>query len=159
MSRILAITTRVLLALPLVAGLLAVAPAAAAQSAATATIPFAFSADSYKLPAGTYRIDMISNQVLAFRNVTTGKTHCLMVLPDWSSNPPSRGSLVFHRYGNQSYLYKVSIAGRSGNSEFLKSHAEREMLKSIKEAKNEGKADTPVSQVEVALNASGASGH
>jgi hypothetical protein len=158
MSRILAITTRVLLALPLVAGLLAVAPAAA-QNAATATIPFAFSADSYKLPAGTYRIDMISSQVLSFRNVTTGKTHCLMVLPDWSSAPPSHGSLVFHRYGSQSYLYKVSIAGRSGNSEFLKSRAEREMLKSVNQAKNEGSADTLASQVEVALNASGASGH
>jgi hypothetical protein len=158
MSRILAITTRVLLALPLVAGLLATAPAALAQKA-TATIPFAFSANNYKLPAGTYQIGIISERVLSFRNVTTGKTHCLMVLPDWSTGPQSRGRLIFHRYGNQSYLYQVWLAGRGGDSEFIKSRAEREMLTSKNEAKNEGNTGTLASQVEVALNASGTPGH
>ncbi|MGI8772241.1 MAG: hypothetical protein ACR2JE_12490, partial [Acidobacteriaceae bacterium] len=62
MSRILAITIRTLLALPLVAGLLAIAPAAQAQSAAIVTIPFNFSANNYNLPAGTYRVDVISEQ-------------------------------------------------------------------------------------------------
>lgn len=154
MSRILAITVRTLLALPLVAGLLAVAPAAQAQTAAAnATIPFAFSADNYNLPAGTYRIEMISDRVLSFRDVTTGKTHCLMVLPDWNVEPKDQGRLLFRRYGNHSYLSQVSIAGRGGESDFVKSRSERQTIKRMNEEKSVAKNDAFVSQIEVALNA------
>ncbi len=160
MSRILGTIVRSLLALPLIAGLLAVAPAAHAQTAATTVnVPFAFSANNYDLPAGTYQVNVMSDQFLAFRNLTTGKVHCLMVRPDWSVDAPSQGRLLFHRYGSHNYLAKVSIAGRGGESDLNKSRAERRILASKGEAKDvasyQSPAYTPVSEVEVALNAPG----
>ena len=47
-------------------------PGAAAQNAARATIPFAFTANERMLPAGTYQVQLEGRSYLSLKNCETG---------------------------------------------------------------------------------------
>ena len=108
--------TNLLLSLPVAAGLLCAAPSASAQYDSSATIPFAFSADHVQAPAGTYKVQRVTNFLVSLRNVETGKTQILTVYPKGGRVVESQGSLIFHHDGTGYSLIQVAFAGTSVQS-------------------------------------------
>ena len=92
--------------------------AASAQAAGTIYIPFAFTANHQHVPAGFYKVDLLSDRFLALTDSKTGTTRTvLMVRPVQGPNVSVRSGLVFHFSGVRYYLKEVKIAGSSMRSE------------------------------------------
>ena len=107
MTRRSRILTNLLLSLPLATSLLCAAPHAGAQTSASFTVPFAFSANNQEVPSGSYNVQL-QDRFLYLRSLKTTKTVILMVRPDDSARMTDTGRLVFQRYGRRNYLKQVS---------------------------------------------------
>lgn len=119
-------------------------PVAVGQAqSVTVNIPFSFSASDQKLPAGKYRISLVSPRYLSFLNTKTTKDAYLMVLPASTQNGKDQGRLLFRRYGSSNYLYQVWMPGQGEGREFMRSPDERETLRNLKSAS--------VAQVQISL--------
>jgi hypothetical protein len=125
-----------LLSLPLATGLLCAAPHASAQTSASFTVPFAFSANNQNVPAGSYNLRRESSCMLSLENVKTGKSQFLMVRPDDSGQAiETQGRLVFQRYGTHIYLTQVWSPGTSRHSELVvQPKVEQDLAKRIPQA-------------------------
>jgi hypothetical protein len=120
MTRRAAKLTNLILSLSLATGLLGAGANASAQSAESAvsvTIPFAFSANQQSVPAGSYKVQLLSDRFLSLRNIKTDKTEILLVRPDEGRVIETRGRLIFRRDGGRNYLTQVWIAGTNVHSE------------------------------------------
>ena len=135
--------SNLILSLSLVTGLLCAHATASAQSTASVTIPFAFSADQHYVPAGTYKLELLSDRFLSLHNMATNQTQVLMVRPEAGQAIETRGRLVFQQDGSRKYLAQVWIAGTSLHSEMAVQHKRESEL-----AKGKG---TPASTFELAL--------
>jgi hypothetical protein len=102
-----AILSNLLFSLPLAAGLLGSAIPASAQTNLDINVPFAFSANNQHFPAGSYRVQLVSERFLSIRNVKTASTVVVMVRPERGRILESYSRLVFDREGNQNYLTQV----------------------------------------------------
>jgi hypothetical protein len=112
MKRMSSIIAKSLFAVLLSSGPFALTAHAQHGPAVTAYIPFAFSADGYKIAAGTYRLQLINNGYLMYvRNVSTGKGQFIAVRPVESGTPDSHASLVFQVCEGHSHLTEVHIPG------------------------------------------------
>ena len=108
-------------------------PAAAQAQSVTVNIPFEFSANSQKVPAGTYRISLQAPRYLWFVDTqSTKKQYMMLVQPIWEQNSQDRGRLVFRRYGDSNFLYQVWMPGRGEGRQFVRSRAEQETLRRLK---------------------------
>jgi hypothetical protein len=143
--------TRITSILGLIACALTIGPLASTQSAlaqsptpvAVVDIPFAFHTPMQTLPAGSYRIDRESRNLLLLKG--TGSTSGFVIIHDAiKTQAPDRGMVVFERYGDTYYLRQVWTAGNSTGLECAKGKAEKESM----QAKN---MPAP-SSVELALN-------
>lgn len=111
--------------------------ARAQEQSVTVNIPFSFSANDQKLPAGTYRVSLLSPRYLSFVNTkSVGDTKpigdvYLMVLPASSQNGKDHGRLIFRRYGSSNYLYQVWMSGQGEGREFVRSQDEQKMLRDV----------------------------
>jgi len=135
-----------LLSCALAIGVLASAPAAAAQSSTTTVkvdVPFAFRTASQMMPAGIYRIDLLSDHTILLRGAGSHAATFVMVHSAIASKTPSKGAVVFDRYGNNYYLHQIWTPGDDSGRECSKSKAEKETL----QAQN----SQPPTLVEVAL--------
>jgi hypothetical protein len=108
-----AILSNLLFSLPLAAGLLGSATAASAQDSLEVNVPFAFSANHQHLPAGSYRVERLSERCVSIRDIKTARTMLVMVRPEEGRALESHSRLVFDRQGNQNYLTQVWIPGTS----------------------------------------------
>jgi hypothetical protein len=117
MTRHSAILTRLILSLPLAAGLLCTAANASAQTAESVTIPFAFSADHLQFPAGTYQVRRLSSVLMSLYNFETRKMELVMVRPEDGRAVQTRGRLVFHHDETGNSLMQVWIPGTTIHSE------------------------------------------
>jgi hypothetical protein len=70
-------------------------------------VPFAFSANGQHLPAGSYRVQRLSEYFLSIRNDKTARTIVVMIRPEQGRTLESYSRLVFDREGNQNYLTQV----------------------------------------------------
>jgi hypothetical protein len=111
MTRRAAILSKLLLSLPLAAGLLGSAIHASAQTNFDVNVPFAFSANHQQLPAGHYRVQLVSDRFLSIRNVKTASTIVVMVRPEEGRLFESYSRLVFDRQGSRNYLTQVWAPG------------------------------------------------
>jgi hypothetical protein len=131
MFRISSILTCAALALSLGAALSG--PAAAQAQSVTVNIPFDFSANDQKVPAGTYRISLQAPRYLSFVDTQSTKTQYLMLVqPTWEQNSKDRGRLIFRRYGDSNYLYQVWMPGKGEGRQLVRSRAEQETLRGLK---------------------------
>ena len=94
------------------------AVATSAQTSAPVYVPFAFSANHQLLPAGTYKVGLLSARYVAFIDSQTGKTSG----SSWSvrkqgTRIESVGGLVFASYGSRYVLKEVRMTGSSMHSE------------------------------------------
>jgi hypothetical protein len=117
MNRRAAKLTNLVLNLSLATSLLCAGAHASAQVTQSVTIPFAFSANDHFLPAGAYKVQLLSDRFLSLRNVNTDKTQILLVRPDEGRVIETRGRLIFRRDGGRNYLTQVWIAGTNVHSE------------------------------------------
>jgi hypothetical protein len=114
--------SNLILSLSLATGLLCAGATASAQTTASVTIPFRFSADNQNVEAGSYKLELLSVRYLSLRNIATNKTQVLMVRPEAGQVIETRGRLVFQQEGSRKYLAQVWIAGTSLHSEMAVQH-------------------------------------
>ena len=108
-------------------------PAAAQAQSVTVNIPFEFSANDQKVPAGTYRISLQAPRYLSFVDTqSTKKQYMMLVQPTGEQNSQDRGRLIFRRYGDSNYLYQVWMPGQGAGRQFVRSRAEQETLRGLK---------------------------
>ena len=129
---------------------------AQAQSLAyriTASIPFDFSVADRKLPAGKYSIARAkvssSDSVLSILDANGHPKDIRNSIPVSSFDAKDKSTLIFHRYGDQYFLYQVWSAGETTGRQFLRSNAEREILRSLA-ASGKTAQNVPVETVTVA---------
>ena len=111
---------------------LLVTTAASAQTTKMkADIPFKFIVNRATLPAGAYSVESLdeAGSVLAIRGPDPKANSLAMSNSCRSANPASQTKLVFHRYGDQYFLYQVWIQGKTNGREFLPSPREKEVAK------------------------------
>jgi hypothetical protein len=143
MTRRAATITKMFLSLSLATGLLCAATSAPAQTTASVTIPFAFSANNQYVAAGSYKVQLLSDRFLSLRNTRTDKSQVLMVRPESGRVIETQGRLIFQRNGGRNYLKQVWIAGTSVHSELAVHPSHNQEL--AKQTPQEG------STIEVAL--------
>jgi hypothetical protein len=114
--------SNLILSISLTTGMLCAGATASAQTAASVTIPFAFSADKQYVPAGSYKVALLSDRFLSLRNIATNQTQVLMVRPEAGQAIETRGRMVFQQDGSRKYLAQVWIAGTSLHSEMAVQH-------------------------------------
>jgi len=108
-------------------------PAAAQAQSVTVSIPFNFSANDQKVPAGTYRISLQAPRYLSFVDTqSTRKQYLMLVQPTGEQNSQDGGRLTFRRYGDSNYLYQVWMPGRGEGRQFVRSRAEQDTLRGLK---------------------------
>ena len=84
-----------------------------AQTKAKADVPFSFAAGNATLAAGTYTVQEISQHAIAIRNAETGKA--VMELTQSAERLGNQSPrLVFHKYGDQYFLYEVWYGSNEG---------------------------------------------
>ena len=110
MFRISSVLTSAALALSLGAALSG--PVAAPAQSVTVNIPFGFSANDQKVPAGTYRISPQAPRYLSFVNTQSTKQYLMLVQPTWEQNSQDGGRLIFRRYEDSNFLYQVWMPAR-----------------------------------------------
>ena len=107
-----------LLLMASVVSLICPATNVAAQATGTIYIPFAFTANHQLVPAGSYKVDLLSDRYLALIDSKTGTTRTvLLVRPEQGPNISARSGFVFHGSGDRYFLKEVKIAGSSMRSE------------------------------------------
>ncbi len=97
-----------------------------------ANIPFDFIVADKKLLAGEYSIGRArqdsGDSVLLISSVDGRANAIRLSNPVESRVPKDEGTLVFHRYGDQYFLFQVWPAGASTGRELFKSRGERNLI-------------------------------
>ncbi len=84
------------------------------------SVPFAFTADGNKIAAGTYELNLVSNEfMMSIRNLETGDTQVFNVHPEQQRAIESRGRLIFHRCGGHMDLAEFHVPGTNLYSETI----------------------------------------
>jgi hypothetical protein len=139
------------IACALMIGTLASTQTAAAQSGnavAEANIPFAFQSGNQHMPAGQYRITRDDHLILL--RGPANVADYVLVNTAASATAPSKGKIVFHRYGDKYFLREIWTAGNSDGLECPKSRAEKETQKGTLNAQNQSAPSTVELALEVA---------
>ena len=100
-------------------------------------IPFQFNVGEQKLPAGEYIIERIngltSQEILVVRNTDTGRAMLVTVSPT-EGKREEMVQLVFHRYGEVSYLAQLKGVEPNLGLELFESRAERALKRERQKA-------------------------
>ena len=114
-----------------------------------ASIPFEFVVEGRTLPAGTYEITRVTDEPvgLLIRNVDHRRFEAMFPTEPLDAHRiPNKSWLVFHRYGDTSFLSEVVTAGQQRGEELYPSHQERTLRREM--AKNQNEPET----ITVAMN-------
>jgi hypothetical protein len=115
-----------------------------------ANIPFDFNVRGRTLPAGEYEISRISDEpgAMEIANIYHRSEHAVMESEPVQGRIPKRGEVVFHRYGDNYFLYEVWTPGMETGREIEPSKRERALERDLAVA---GKAAEPET-VAIAIN-------
>lgn len=138
----------------LIATMIVATGQAQAQSLANpirVNIPFDFVVGNKTLAAGEYYIKRAQpNSGDGMLSVTSvdGRTHLFRLTNALQTlDPKTRATLVFHRYGTQTFLAQVWPGSGTTGRELPKSRTERELERQAREAGRVGKKTTPVTEI------------
>ena len=93
-----------------------------------ATIPFDFVVGDRKLPAGKYFIGNAQNTSNILLEISSRNDVAnTLTIPVQILTPTETAKLVFHRYGDQYFLFQVWQAGAKTGRAVPKSHVERDV--------------------------------
>lgn len=106
-------------------------------------IPFDFTISEKKLPAGEYSVGRAllgADDLVVAVSDLEGRTKAMRLSNAVvRTRPKQQSTLVFHRYGDEYFLFQVWPAGATTGREFPKSKGEREVQKQL--AKNSTRGD------------------
>jgi hypothetical protein len=129
----------------------AVAPAAADSSGSIrVNVPFDFTADHSILPAGKYTIQSAGvnfNGVIRITSDDGKATVFLLTHSAQSIQSRDETVVIFHRYGDQYFLFQVWATGDTIGSEFPKSSLERQAESGIDNEKGPSASGEPAEVV------------
>jgi len=124
-----------------------------------ANIPFDFVVADKKMPAGQYFIGRVLQDVddsfLVISSVKGEASAVRSTIPVETQVPKDKGTLVFHRYGDQYFLFQVWPAGASTGRVLSKSRSEREIERNLATNSSGGKMTKNVGAVETVTIAAG----
>jgi hypothetical protein len=106
--------------------------AAQAQTVAKANVPFAFKVGSAQLPAGTYEIRTISENVVAIKSSNGGAGALSLARRDSTKNASSK--LVFHHLAGQYFLTEIWGAPGTAGKMIPRSKQETNLEKELRAA-------------------------
>ena len=89
--------------------------------AVTVNIPFSFTVDDVRMPAGEYVISSPTQHVVIIRHVGGPETKATITNYGSSTNSDGRAKLVFHRYGNAYFLAAAWLPNSAHAREFYAS--------------------------------------
>jgi hypothetical protein len=96
----------------LIAVLLGAASRASAQKGSLVTIPFAFEANHQLLPAGDYKVHVLTPRLISLIDRSTGTYKALfLVHPQQEREIETRGRLIFLHGDQQYFLTQVRFEG------------------------------------------------
>jgi hypothetical protein len=123
------------IALFLASTFIAAGNASAQDRQVKANIPFSFTVGGRTLPAGEYSIGSRTSTpgVLSISSWENKVNILAMAIPGGGYDEKSN-VLVFHRYGNQSFLSDLCAPGSSMNLHFPTTKAEKQVKTQIEEA-------------------------
>jgi hypothetical protein len=104
--------------------LLALAPAYAQKTSATVNIPFSFTVDDVRMPAGEYVISSPSERVVDLQHVGGPEAKAAMSNNGSSMNSDGHAKLVFHKYGSAYFLAAAWLPNSDHAREFFASASE-----------------------------------
>ncbi|MBA3442940.1 MAG: hypothetical protein H0T92_24105 [Pyrinomonadaceae bacterium] len=132
---------------------LAAAPAYAQSGSrivGRATIPFDFVIKNEKAASGQYTVERINSSsgttVLLLRSADGRGIEMFMPMTVQAGESVDRGKLVFHRYGDQYFLYQIWQSGDQLGHELPKSRRERVLRQEVARAMSQHQ------KVTIALN-------
>src|SRR5215469_13134368 len=105
---------RLFVVIALIGGLLGTASTASAQKGASVTIPFAFEVNHLMLPAGDYKVLVLTPHLVSLIDRPTG-THkgLFLVRPESERTIETRSRLIFLHHDRRYYLTQVRFGGHS----------------------------------------------
>jgi hypothetical protein len=119
----------------------------------TANIPFDFSVGEKKLPAGTYSVKRVNQNVgdtvLLVADDDGDAKAIRSTFPAQRLRTKSKAMLVFRHYGDQYFLFQVWPAGATTGRQFPRSRSEREIQRNLARNLSEGKMAESVTVVGV----------
>ena len=107
------------------------------QSKLTATIPFDFTVGERKFSAGEYSVSRAlqgSGDLVV--QLSSADGHALMTQLTYTvitKSPKEDGRFVFHKYGDEYFLFEVWAAGADTGRVLIKSRAEREVQRKLRD--------------------------
>ena len=109
--------------------LLALVPAYAQKTSATVNIPFSFTVDDVRLPAGDYIISSTTERVVNIQHVGGPEAKATMTNNGSSTRSIGPARLVFHRYGNAYFLAAAWLPNSDHAREFYASANEIQLAR------------------------------
>jgi len=122
--------------------LVAMVPANAQKTSATVNVPFAFTVDDVRMPAGEYRVASPSEKVVSIQRVGGSDVKVTLTTSGSAARTTGLAKLVFHRYGNAYFVAAAWMPNSDHAYEFFTSAAEIEVART-----------TPQKTYELAMNA------
>jgi hypothetical protein len=107
-------------------------PLAAQTFRVTATVPFEFMVAGRFMPAGDYSIGTLSSNsgtVVQVSNSSSGVISLVNNSSARSNERTGQALLIFHRYGDQYFLFRIVDGSRDTGLELPTSHTEKELSK------------------------------
>ena len=101
--------------------LMSLVPAYAQKSAATVNIPFAFTVDDVRMPAGEYRITSPSEKVISIQRVGGTEVETTAINAAEGHKGDHTPRLVFRRYDTRYFLATAFLPGQDHAHEFVAS--------------------------------------
>jgi hypothetical protein len=109
--------------------LLALATANAQKTSATVDIPFAFTVDDVRMPAGDYIISSPSERVVTIQVAGGALAKTALTNNGSSAKSDGRAKLVFHKYGNAYFLAAAWLPNSDHAREFYASTSEIQLAR------------------------------
>ena len=97
----------------------ALSPAYAQKTTATVNIPFTFTVDDVRMPAGEYVISSTSERVVTLQHVGGPEAKTTMTNNGSSIKSDGRAKLVFHRYGDAYFLAAAWLSNSDHGQELF----------------------------------------
>ncbi len=113
--------------------LMSLVPAYAQKTSATVNIPFTFTVDDVRMPAGEYLITSPSEKVISIQRA--GGTEVKVTLTTSGSTARTTGpaKVVFHKYGNAYFVAAAWMPNSDHPQEFFTSASEIEVARTTKQ--------------------------
>ena len=100
----------------------------------TVNIPFSFHVGRTAMPSGIYAVQsgLVASGILTMRPESGASAVNIRTIPNTTLRPPANGKLVFHKYGEEYFLFEVWTPNSTAVATLPASPQERELAANAK---------------------------